>query len=165
MVIFSSVGEGADRQVQVLATVPDAFKLQDGGILNIISHCTGLPAELCLMILSHLSYRDFVLLALTSKFGANAVLNDPVFETAAAREETEHSALGHYGFVMRCYPGSKQSRSKLRCSHYTCPFHMRSLRKWSRKVEKEKERLEIAKARRGKTQKLLGILKTANVLK
>jgi hypothetical protein len=108
-----------------------------GGLHKIIADLTGFPAELCLMILSHLSYRDFVLLALTSKSMAITILNDPLFVKTAATEEAEHNVLGHLRIVLRAFPHRSQHRSKLWCSHYTCPFHMRRLRDWNRRVERK----------------------------
>ncbi|ETI25197.1 hypothetical protein G647_04570 [Cladophialophora carrionii CBS 160.54] len=132
---------------RILATVPSNTQQLSGDLLEIIAHLTGFPAELCLAVLSHLSYRDFVLLALTSKSMAIMIMNDPVFIKTAATEEAEHNASGHLQIVVRAFPHLSQHRSKLWCSHYTCPFHMRRLRNWNRRVEREMKLLQENRAK------------------
>ncbi|EXJ59975.1 hypothetical protein A1O7_04123 [Cladophialophora yegresii CBS 114405] len=127
---------------KILATVSNNTPQLAGGLLEIIAHLTGFPPELCLSVLSYLSYRDFVLLALTSKSMTTMIVNDPFFIKTAATEEAEHNASGHLKIVLRAFPHLSQHRSKLLCSHYTCPFHMRKLRKWNRKVEMKMKLLQ-----------------------
>ncbi len=106
------------------------------------------------MIASQLTYCDLVLLALTCKSMAIPILKDPLFSKIAAAEEAKHIALGHFEIVVRAFPHLTQHRSKLWCSHYTCPFHMRRLRNWNWKVAKAMKRLKEEQKQEAEMQDL-----------
>ncbi|KAJ9604131.1 hypothetical protein H2200_011654 [Cladophialophora chaetospira] len=137
---------------KILATVSSTSPKITGGTIDVLAHLTGFPYELCALILTHLTYRDLVLLCLTSKSMAIPILADPIYTKLAAAEEAEHNALGHLKTVISAFPQRSHHRSKLWCSHYTCPFHMRRLRGWNRAVGEMMMRLKAEPEAEGKDQ-------------
>jgi hypothetical protein len=125
---------------QILLTLKKAYTSSNGSLAA--SLFGGLPAEVWFMILSLADYRTLVLMALSCKGLAFAVLNSQAFQIAAATEEAAHKELGHYEYVMKRANRKSESRSKLYCSHFLCPFYMKNIWTWANNVKMAAKKLE-----------------------
>lgn len=114
-----------------------------------MSQVTGLGPDIVFIILNKLSYRDLVLLALTCKSLAFAVVGDDMFKKKAKEEEEAHSKLGHLAIMARFFPNTHFHRSSLMCTYYICPFHMRKARKWAREIKTKMQQLRAERVAKG----------------
>ncbi|KIW73306.1 hypothetical protein PV04_01437 [Phialophora macrospora] len=124
----------------ILVTLRNAQSTSNGSFAVNLFH--RLPAELWFMILSLTDYRTMVLMALSCKGMAAVVLNTQAFKFAAATEEAEHKTLGHHEYVIKCFNEKAESRSKLYCSHFLCPFYMKNIWTWAKNVKSVAKKLE-----------------------
>jgi hypothetical protein len=125
---------------QILVTLKEAYTATNGSLAA--SLFGGLPAEVWFMILSLADYRTLVLMALSCKGLAFAILNSQAFQIAAATEEAAHKELGHYEYVTKRTDRKSESRSKLYCSHFLCPFYMKNIWTWAKNVKMAAKKLE-----------------------
>lgn len=117
-----------------------------------MSQITGLVPDIVLMILDQLSYLDLILLALTCKSLAFAVVGDDIFKMKAKGKEEAHSKLGHLGTMSRFVDwNSPLHRSALMCPYFTCPFHMRKARNWAKEIKEKMRQLRAERVAKGET--------------